>query len=66
MEFSKKTIVYRAKTFQEMQTVLKNIANVQPIAGATGFLQNQTDRLVDLPVHVLDLCSIPELRMICR
>lgn len=64
MEFSKKTIVYRAKTFQEMQTVLKNIANVQPIAGATGFLQNQTDRLVDLPVHVLDLCSIPELRMI--
>ena len=55
MDFSKKTIVYRAKTVQEIQTLLKNIADIQPIAGATGFLQNQSNELIVLPDHVLDL-----------
>ena len=59
MDFSKKTIVYRARTVQEIQILLKNIADIQPIAGATGFLQNQSNELIVLPDHVLDLCSVP-------
>ena len=66
MDFSKKTIVYRAKTVQEIQTLLKNIADIQPIAGATGFLQNQSNELIVLPDHVLDLCSVPELKLISK
>lgn len=66
MELTKKSIVYRARTLQEMQTILKNISNIQPIAGGTGFLQNQTDDIVNLPSNILDINNIPELKQISK
>ncbi len=65
-ELTKKSDVYRARNLQEMQTILKNIPDIVPIAGATGFLNNQTDDIIDLPKHLLDINNIPELQEITK
>ncbi|MCL6380068.1 FAD-binding protein, partial [Pectobacterium brasiliense] len=65
-ELTKNSIVYRARYMQEMQTILKNISNIKPIAGATGFLNHQTDEMIYLPEHILDLNFLPELKVISK
>ncbi|MEL3913031.1 FAD binding domain-containing protein [Treponema pedis] len=63
---TKKSNIYRARSLQEMQIMLKNISGVVPIAGATGFLNNQTGDIIDLPQHLLDINQIPELKEIFK
>lgn len=65
-ELTKNTIVYKARNIQDMQAILKNISNIKPIAGATAFLNKQTDEIVNLPEHVLDLTCLPELKVISK
>ncbi|AIN93747.1 FAD binding domain-containing protein [Treponema putidum] len=65
-ELTKNSIIYRARHMQEMLSILKNISNVRPIGGSTGFLNYQTDEIVDLPAHVLDVNFLPELKIISK
>ncbi len=65
-KLTKNTKLHRAKNLQEVQYILKNIADVKPIAGATGFINKQTDNIIDLPENVLDLNSLKELKLITK
>ncbi len=63
---TKPSNVYRVRSLQEMQITLKNISGIVPAAGATGFLNNQTGDILDLPQDILDITKIPELREISK
>lgn len=65
-ELTKKSNVYKARNLQEMQTMLKNISQIVPIAGGTGFLNNQTDQIIDLPKYLLDINKVVELKEITK
>ncbi len=65
-KLSKKTTLHKAKNLQEVQYILNNVSNVIPIAGATGFLNGQTDEILSLPEQALDLNSLAELKHITK
>ncbi len=65
-QLTKETTIHRAKNLQEVQYILKNVSEISPIAGATGFLHNQHDNILTLPKHVLDLNGVKELKSITK
>ncbi|PIE98740.1 MAG: FAD-binding protein [Treponema sp.] len=56
-----KTIVYRVKNLNEIQSHLKNNSQIKPVAGATGFLYNQQEEKIKLPKYLISLDGVKEL-----
>lgn len=56
--------VYKAKSIQELQHILKTIKNVVPVAGATIFSIENDENEINIGDNIVALNSIPQLHQI--
>ena len=61
MEESK---VYKAKSIQELQHILKTIKDAVPVAGGTIFSSNNDENEITMAKHIIALNSIPQLHQL--
>ncbi|MGP1437708.1 MAG: FAD binding domain-containing protein [Treponema sp.] len=59
-----KVKVYKAKSIQELQHILKTVKNVIPVAGGSIFSIGSDDNLINIGENIVALNSIPQLRHI--